>query len=180
MTRNQPSSLTRSILRFVESGNEALAGDLAEEWRAGRSRRWLWSQLARAVVATALQNRASAATARRAMAIGSGPADDRFRLIDPATMNLRGMRVAGVGGGGLLGVVMLITIVMPQAWFVVVAGMAGGALIALTTIVRRHDRGLAGPDDAAPLTLFGSGHEDAGVEIEPAARHPRATRFAPV
>ena len=65
-------------------------------------------------------------------------------------MSLRGFRVRGVGGGGLLGIVMLITIVLPQAWFVVAAGIAGGVIIGVVMIVRRHARGLTGPDDSAP------------------------------
>ena len=142
MNRPQPSSLVLAILRFVEFGNEALAGDLAEELRAGRSRTWLWRQLIRAAFTTAWRKRTS---------------ED--------AMNLRGSRVRGVGGGGLLGTVMLITIVLPQAWFVVASGIAGGVVIGVVMIVRRHARGLTGPDDSAPLTLFGGHDADAPVTV---------------
>ena len=167
MNRSQPSSLVLALLRFVESGNEALAGDLAEEWRAGRSRTWLWRQLIRAVVTTAWRKRASE---EAVLGLVSATPFDRpgrtFNLIDPATMNLRGFRVRGVGGGGLLGIVMLITIVLPQAWFVVASGIAGGVIIGVVMIVRRHARGLTGPDDSAPLTLFGGHDADAPVTVD--------------
>ena len=123
MNRSQPSSLVLALLRFVESENEALAGDLVEEWRAGRSRTWFWKQLVQAMFVTAWRRRTSQAEALRP--VSAAPFErpgQRFDLIDPATMNLRGFRVRGVGGGGLLGIVMLITIVLPQAWFVVFGG----------------------------------------------------------
>ena len=62
MNRSQPSSLVRALLRFVESENEALAGDLAEEWRAGRPRTWLWRQLVQAVFTTIWRKRTSEET----------------------------------------------------------------------------------------------------------------------
>ena len=159
MNRSQPSSLVLALLRFVESENESLAGDLIEEWRAGRSRTWFWKQLVQATFVTAWRRRTSEAEAMRP--VPTAPFErpgQRFDLIDPATMNLRGFRVRGVGGGGLLGIVMLITIVLPQAWFVVFGGVAGGVVIGVAMIARRHARGLAGPDDSAPLTLFGAHH----------------------
>ena len=157
MIRSQPSFLVLALLRLVESENEALAGDLAEEWRAGRPTGWFWRQLMQAVLAVAWRKRRSEpAVLRTVTAMPFERHEPTFGLIDPATMNLRGFRVRGVGGAGLLGIVMLITIVLPQAWFLVLAGIGGGAVIGVATIVRRHARGLAGPDDSAPLTLFGS------------------------
>ena len=50
-----PSPLVVALLRFVASENEALAGDLAEELIAGKSRRWFWSQLRRAVFVVAVR-----------------------------------------------------------------------------------------------------------------------------
>jgi hypothetical protein len=98
----------------------------------------------------------------------------QFGLIDPATMNLRGVRVASVGGGGLLGVVLLITIVVPQAWFLVLAGLTGGVVIGVITIVRRRDRGLAGPSDSTPLSLFlSSDDRDRATRVE--STRPHAT-----
>ena len=179
MNRSQPSSLVRALLRFVESENEALAGDLAEEWRGRRPRTWLWRQLVQAVFTTAWRKRTSEdAVLRLAPAVSFDRPERTFDLIDPATMNLRGFRVRGVGGGGLLGIVMLITVVLPQAWFVVAAGIGGGVVIGIAMIFRRHARGLTGPDDSAPLSLFGA--HDAKVSASVHTRRSHMARFATV
>ena len=179
MNRSQPSSLVRVLLRFVESDNEALAGDLAEEWRAGRPRTWLWRQLVQAVFTTAWRKRrAEDAVLHLVPAVPFDRPERAFSLIDPATMNLRGFRVRGVGGGGLLGIVMLITIVLPQAWFVVATGIGGGVVIGIAMILRRHARGLAGPDDSAPLTLFGVHDTNASVSVH--ARRSDVARLVTV
>ena len=162
MTRSQPSSLILALLRFVASGNEALAGDLIEEWRRGRPSRWFWRQLLVALVAASWASwRTHSAQPEIIHLIGDAPFDRSSRsldLIDPATINLSGIKVRGIGGLGLLAAILLITIVIPQAWFLVLAGLTGGIIVGVATILRRHDRGLSGPEDSAPLTLFGS-HE---------------------
>lgn len=168
MTRTRPSSLVRSLLRFVETRNEALAGDLAEEWREGRSRQWRWWQLARAVAAVTCQRRlrrpAVVPLARTAPLVLP---DDSSGPIDRTAMSLRGTGVRGVGGGGLLGVVFVITIVVPQAWFLVLSGIAGGVVVGITMVLRRRDRGLGRPDGSGPMSLFESVADAAGDTLPP-------------
>jgi hypothetical protein len=50
MTRPQPPSFASFLLARLGPQNEALAGDLAEEYRAGRSRFWYFRQVAVAIV----------------------------------------------------------------------------------------------------------------------------------
>jgi hypothetical protein len=155
MIRSQPSFLVLALLRFIATENEALAGDLAEEWRRGRSTRWVWRQLLRALVVVSWQKRRAKPAELRLVATAPlAPPSHSFPLIDPATINLSGIKVRGIGGLGLLAIIVLITIVMPQAWFFVLAGLTGGVVIGVITIFRRRDRGLAGPGDSAPLSLF--------------------------
>jgi hypothetical protein len=47
MTPHTPPRLAATIVRLAAGGNDALVGDLEEQFRAGRSRRWYWSQAAR-------------------------------------------------------------------------------------------------------------------------------------
>ena len=65
-----------------------------------------------------------------------------------------------LGFAGLLGLYVLL--------------MAGGVVVGLATIVRRRTRGLAGPDDSAPLSLFGSTPHDSGPKAPLEAHHPPA------
>ena len=50
MTRTQPPRLGTLVLQRLGPQNDALAGDLAEEYRAGRSATWYWWQVVAAVV----------------------------------------------------------------------------------------------------------------------------------
>ena len=180
MIRSQPSSLVLALLRFIETENEALAGDLAEEWRSGRSAGWFWRQLLRALVVVSWQKRSSKPAALRLVAmVPIDPPNHAFPLIDPATMNLSGIKVRSIGGLGLLAIIGLITIVMPQAWFLVLAGLTGGVVFGVIAIVRRRDRGLAGPGDSAPLSLFHSSDgRDSATRIE--TTHSDATLLVTV
>jgi hypothetical protein len=116
MTRSEPSWLAAWLLRFVASEQEALAGDLLEERRRGRSRSWFWWQLLLAVGLTCWAKRKPVPVV---MALADLSIDDRhgpaFGLLDPAPMQLSGRRLRGVGGSGLLGTILLITLVLPQA-----------------------------------------------------------------
>jgi hypothetical protein len=120
------------------------------------------------VVTTLWQKRAGSAQLLRA--VPSGLPGRQGQLLDPATLNLRGPRVASVGGAGLLGIVMVITVVLPQAWFLVFSGVAGGVLIGVATILLRRSRGLRGPDDSRPLSLFGA------VELTDLETRPQVAR----
>ena len=100
--------------------DEALAGDILEEYDARRSRAWLWRQVAVAVV---------------------------FAL--PYGMVRRGRRTAKmrmpIGGIGFLCVVALITIVAPGAWWLIAAGALGGIGFGAALAMASHRRILRAP-----------------------------------
>lgn len=50
MKPTQPPRLGMLVLQRLGPQNDALAGDLAEEYRAGRSAAWYWCQVLAAVV----------------------------------------------------------------------------------------------------------------------------------
>lgn len=155
MTRSDPSRLAALLLRFVASEQDALAGDLVEEWRSGRSRSWFWWQLLRAVgFACAAKRKPAPAILALADLSIEGRRVPAFGLLDPAPMQLSGRRLRGVGGSGLLGTTLLITLVLPQAWFLVLFSLAGGVVIGIMLVRRRRDGGLSGPIGQSPLTLF--------------------------
>jgi hypothetical protein len=184
MTRSQPSSLILALLRFVASENEPLAGDLAEEWRRGRSGVWFWRQMLGALVVTAWAAWRTRTDEPAGLCLVARTPLDRpsrsLELIDTATINLGGIRVRGIGGLGLIAIIMLITIVLPQAWFLVLAGLTGGVIFGVAAIIRRRNCGLSGPDDSAPLTLFGSQGPDASLPGKATVRDAGTIRLATV
>lgn len=176
-----PPSFVNALLRFVASENEPLAGDLAEEWQAGRSGRWFWSQLLRALVVVAWRKRRATPLVVRLVTTTPFDRPDRaLGLIDPATINLSGIKVRGVGGLGLLSLIMLVTIALPQAWFLVLAGMVGGGVLGAALVFRRRGRGLSGTDGSQPLTLFGASKDDHGTPRSVEGDRPGVTSFVAV
>ena len=45
MTSHKPPRLATALVRLIAGRNEPLIGDLEEQFRHGRSRRWYWSQV---------------------------------------------------------------------------------------------------------------------------------------
>lgn len=154
MKRDDLPAFTTVLLSFVASENPALAGDLAEDYRAGRSRRWLWMQLIGAVPVAAWGKWRSRPTVVRLVTETPFDRPDRaIGLLDPALINLTGTNVRSVGGLSLLVMVVLTTIVMPQTWSFAAAGLAGGVVLGIVLVRRRRDIGLSGPTGSGPLGL---------------------------
>ena len=154
MTRSQPSRCAALLLRFIASEHDALAGDLAEEIHAGRPARWVWPQLVRASALTMWAKIQPASDIQLVTISPDDSAGRTFPLLDPAPMQLRGRRLRGVGGAGLLGTIMLITLVMPQAGFLVVAGVFGGLVIGIVLVRRRRAQGLSSPAAQRVLGIY--------------------------
>ncbi len=106
-------SVAIALLRLF-CRDEALVGDILEEYEVRRSRAWLWRQVGVAVI---------------------------FNL--PYGMVRRERQTAKmgmpIGGIGFLAIVALVTIVSPGAWWLVAMGAAGGVLLAVTLVaLARH------------------------------------------
>lgn len=69
-------------------------------------------------------------------------------------INISGIPVAGVGGLGLVAMAVLVSIVMPAAWWTMVAGVSGGVVLAAILIVMRHGLSTRGPSGSDPTILF--------------------------
>jgi hypothetical protein len=57
MTPQTPPRLAAALVRLTARGNDALVGDLEEQFRAGRSPGWYWSQAARMATRRCLDDR---------------------------------------------------------------------------------------------------------------------------
>jgi len=57
MTPHTPPRLAAMLIRLAAGDNDALVGDLEEQFRSGRSRWWYWSQAARMTVGRRIHDR---------------------------------------------------------------------------------------------------------------------------
>jgi len=109
-----------SALLQIFCRDEALAGDILEEYDARRSRAWLWRQVGAAVI-----------------------------LALPYGMVRRARRTPKmpmpIGGLGFITIVALITIVAPGAWWFAAAGAAGGIAVGVALAMATRRRVLRGP-----------------------------------
>jgi hypothetical protein len=78
----------------------------------------------------------------------------------PVQINISGIPVAGVGGLGLVAMAVLVSIVMPAAWWTMVAGVSGGVVLAAILVVMRHGLSTRGPSGSDPTILFRIGQPD--------------------
>jgi hypothetical protein len=69
MTPQTPPRLAAAIVRLAARGNDALVGDLEEQFRSGRSRRWYWSQAARMTLGRCVDDRLQVAAAIPALLV---------------------------------------------------------------------------------------------------------------
>lgn len=137
----QPPRLALALLdRFVPD-EEPLAGDLIEEFAAGRSRAWFWRQ---AIAAAALAVFRRSDEVRPLRLVDGAPA--RMPLPSTTTgaprrtVNLTASPVAGIGGLSLVIFAAIMTIAMPQAWWIVLGAMLAGVALGIVLIAVRRRR----------------------------------------
>jgi hypothetical protein len=76
-------------------------------------------------------------------------------------INMSGIPVNGVGGLGLVATALLMTVVFPEAWWLVVSGALGGGVLAAVMILARRGHVPSGPSGNDPTILFRPEPEDA-------------------
>ena len=69
-------------------------------------------------------------------------------------INISGIPVAGIGGLGLVAMAVLVSVVMPAAWWTMVAGLSGGVVLAVILVVARRHIKPKGPSGTDPKILF--------------------------
>lgn len=86
------------------------------------------------------------------------PSDRRVEI------NISGISVSGVGGLGMVAMAALVSIVMPEARFTAVLGLAGGLVLGGALIAYRRHHVSSGPSGDDPTILFRT-EPDAAVPI---------------
>jgi hypothetical protein len=136
------SALALWLLGRLASRNEPLAGDLVEQFHAGRSVAWLWSQLLYAIVMGSFRQ------PRVPVALNLTPIDPvvaewlASRKLTPRRVNLSSP-VEGVGGLGLMMMGFLLSTVVPDVWWFVMGGIVCGLALGMTLAYRRRHRPMA-------------------------------------
>jgi len=87
----------------------------------------------------------------------------------PVEINMSSIPVNGIGGLGLVAVTVVMTIVMPEAWGLVVLGAVGGVVLAVVLVLVRRKLVPSGPSGSDPTILFRAQPEERDT--------PRARRF---
>lgn len=137
MPRHAPRLALALLERFVPDG-EPLAGDLVEELERRRSTAWFWFQVL-AAIATASLARRGEIRPLRLVDLQPAEAVERARRasIRFNRVNLSASPVSDVGGLGLVVLGSLVTIVMPAAWWLLLASALAGVLLGLAILAVR-------------------------------------------
>ena len=139
---SRASILAFWLLGHLAHRNEPLAGDLAEQFRMGRSALWLWSQLLLAIAMGSFRQRSVP------VALNLTPIDPvvaewlMWRKLPPRRVTLSSP-VEGVGGLGLMMLGFLLSTVVPDVWWFVMGGIVCGVVLGTILAFRRRHRPMA-------------------------------------
>ena len=142
MTSRQAPRLALALLERFVPDSAPLAGDLIEEFERRQSRAWLWWQVLAAIAWSSFEPDTEIRPLRL---VDLQPVDalERSRRMSLRfqPVNLSASPLSGVGGLGLVALGFLVTIVMPGAWWVLLASTLAGAFLSLA-IIAMHGKSL--------------------------------------
>ena len=136
MKRRPSADFALALLDRWVPDSEPLAGDLFEEFERRRSHGWLWRQVILAIVLEQAARRD-----RQAAPLGladGGTGTSRPATASGRTISLSASPVQGIGGVGLVALAVLVSIVRPGAWWLLLAGLAGGILLGGALLMLRR------------------------------------------
>lgn len=135
MTAPRPPRFALALLERIVPDSGSLAGDLVEEFGRRRSRAWVWWQVL-AAMTIARFTRGDEIRPLRLVELQPVEAVQRSRRMSLrfAAVNLAASPLHGVGGLGLVALTLLMSAVMPGAWFVLLAALVAGAMLGLALI----------------------------------------------
>ena len=135
MKNSQPPRLPLALLEWFVSDSTPLAGDLVEEFGRRRSLVWLWRQVL-AAIATAAFARPDTIRPLRLVDLQPADAQERSRQMSVRfkSVNLSASPLPGVGGLGLVALSLLVSVVMPGAWWALLASTLAGIALGVVLI----------------------------------------------
>lgn len=154
MTRRHAPRTPIALLEWLVPDNGPLAGDLVEEFDRRQSVVWLWWQVLAAIAALFFESPVEIRPLRLAdeqpidAMLRTRQWNRRFRNI-----NLSASPVPGVGGLGLLVLCVLVTLVMPGAWWGLLGSTVAGVALGFALIARRDPSSAAAGTRLRPIGL---------------------------
>ena len=154
MTRRHAPRTPIALLEWLVPDSGPLAGDLVEEFDRRQSVAWLWWQVLAAIAALVVE---PSVEIRPLRLVDEQPIDAmertrqwnrRFRNI-----NLSASPVPGVGGLGLLVLCVLVTLVMPGAWWGLLGSTGAGLALGCALIARRNRASASSATRLRPIGL---------------------------
>lgn len=135
----QPPRLALALLTRYRPGDDGLVGDLLEQFADRPSRLWFWRETIVALAAMAFRRpreiRPLVLVDDRDRHGPIGPRVSPART--PSPIDLSVTHVGSIGGLGLLAMVLLVTLVVPQFWWLVAGAAGAGVLLGVGRILLR-------------------------------------------
>lgn len=154
MTRRPAPRLPIALLEWVVPSSGPLAGDLVEEFDRRQSVAWLWWQVIAAIAALLFEQPVEI---RPLHLVDGQPLDAMERTRDWnrrfRNVNLSASPIPGVGGLGLLVLCVLVTMVMPGAWWGLAGSTIAGIAFGVWLIVSRDRAARDGERRLRPIGL---------------------------
>lgn len=132
----------RFALKLLERfGDTTLTGDLVEEFERRQSLAWFWRQVL-AVIWIASFDRSDEIRPLRLVDLQPADAAERSRRMHLRfrPVNLAASPIHGVGGLGMVALSLLVTLVIPAAWWLLLASMVAGVLLGIAMIAQGRKR----------------------------------------
>jgi hypothetical protein len=141
MTTREPPRLALALLERLVPDSTFLAGDLTEEYQRRPSRCRLWWEVLGAI-AIAWCPRPDEIRPLHLVDLQPGDALERTRRIglrfDP--VNLTASPLNGIGGLGIATLALVMTLVMPGAWWLLLGSMLAGIVLGVVLIAAHRSR----------------------------------------
>jgi hypothetical protein len=140
MTNREPPRLALELLERFGPDSAPLTGDLVEEFARRQSRTWFWWQVV-AIIAIALFKRPDVIRPLQLVDLQPSDAAERSRRLAVRfhPVNLTASPLHGIGGLGLVALSLLLTMVIPGAWWLLLACMLAGVVLGIIMIaMHRH------------------------------------------
>lgn len=151
MTPREPPRFALALLERLVPDSACLAGDLAEEYERRQSRCWLWWEVL-AAIAINWCKQPDEIRPLQLVELQPGDAVERTRRFGLrfVHVNVTASPLNGISGMGIATLALLMTLVMPAAWWLLLGAMLAGVVLGVVLIACRSRPADEAPQDRSP------------------------------